>query len=231
MVHNCCHSMFDSGKSIDLHKILLHKSFFREFWIVYLMCSLFLICFIKSKSFYSIKYGLSIITSNVCHIILVMKTKTMVFPMKWYFKNNWHLYSRFVLKASLFTFCLETFILDDWEKNKNWKSEIIWQNSWGYWQSRRTGLSITMNHHKNLQPSKRTGLLKQDDILRDWISSPDMTTKSNIFSSNWFKSTILKDILSWLLTGNGVQIFSFTLACIELVKKWVPNNQPSFYKP
>ena len=31
---------------------------------------------------------LSIITSNVCQIISVMKTKTLVFPEKWYFKNS-----------------------------------------------------------------------------------------------------------------------------------------------
>ena len=31
---------------------------------------------------------LSIITSNVCQIISVVKTKTLVFPEKWYFKNT-----------------------------------------------------------------------------------------------------------------------------------------------
>ena len=34
------------------------------------------------KSLYSVKYGSSIITSNVCQIISVMKTKTLVFPEK-----------------------------------------------------------------------------------------------------------------------------------------------------
>jgi hypothetical protein len=34
------------------------------------------------ESFYSIKYRSSIVTSNVCQIILVMKTKTLVFPEK-----------------------------------------------------------------------------------------------------------------------------------------------------
>ena len=33
--------------------------------------------------FYSVKYESSIIMSNVCQIIPVMKTKTLVFPAKW----------------------------------------------------------------------------------------------------------------------------------------------------
>ena len=39
-------------------------------------------------------------------------------------------------------FCLETFILDYWEKHANWKSTIIWRNNWHYkiWRSRRTRL-------------------------------------------------------------------------------------------
>jgi hypothetical protein len=36
----------------------------------------------KVESFYSVKYGSSIIPSNVCQIISVMKTKTLVFPEK-----------------------------------------------------------------------------------------------------------------------------------------------------
>ena len=98
-------------------------------------------------------YGLSIITSNVCHIILVMKTKTMVFPMKWYFKNNWHLYSRFVLKASLFTFCLETFILDILSRNNTPKINNylmnIWQNNW---HSKKPLLMVKYQHFFDLQP-------------------------------------------------------------------------------
>ena len=52
------------------------------------------------ESFYSVKYGLSIITSNVRQIISVIKTKTLVFPKKLYFKNSsfWHFNSCFVLK-------------------------------------------------------------------------------------------------------------------------------------
>ena len=38
------------------------------------------------ESFYSVNYGLSIIMSNVCQIISVMKTKILVFPEKWYSK-------------------------------------------------------------------------------------------------------------------------------------------------
>jgi hypothetical protein len=39
-------------------------------------------------------------------------------------------------------FCLEAFTLDYWEKNKNWKSTIIWRNNWCYiiWRSRITRL-------------------------------------------------------------------------------------------
>ena len=59
-----------------------------------------------AESFYSVKYGSSIITSNVRQIISVMKTKILVFPKKLYFKNS----------SFLFTLCLETFILDYWEK-------------------------------------------------------------------------------------------------------------------
>ena len=53
----------------------------------------------KFESFYSVKYGSSIITSNVCQTISVMKTKTLVFPEKWYFKNSsfWHFNSFFEL--------------------------------------------------------------------------------------------------------------------------------------
>ena len=38
-------------------------------------------------------------------------------------------------------FVLETFVLDDWERKKKWKSTFIWWNKWRYiiWWSRRTG--------------------------------------------------------------------------------------------
>ena len=85
------------------------------------------------ESFYSVKYGLSIITSNVFQIISVMKTKTLVFPEKWFFKNSsfWHLNSFFDLK-NLFQIT----------EKMNWKSTIICQNNWLYiiWRSRRTRL-------------------------------------------------------------------------------------------
>ena len=53
----------------------------------YLRISLFDLKKLRKKaqlleSFYSVKYGLSIITSNVFQIISVMKTKTLVFPEK-----------------------------------------------------------------------------------------------------------------------------------------------------
>ena len=52
------------------------------------------------KSFDSIKYRLSINTSNFCQMISVMKTKKLVFPEKRYFKNSsfWHFNSCFILK-------------------------------------------------------------------------------------------------------------------------------------
>ena len=70
------------------------------------------ICILKSsccillttvESFYSVKYGLSIIMLNVCQIISVIKTKTLVFPEKWYFKNSsfCHFNSCFVFKHLL----------------------------------------------------------------------------------------------------------------------------------
>ena len=47
-----------------------------------------------------------------------MKTKTLVFPEKYYFKNGsfWYFNSKFSLKI---------FILDYSEKTTNWKSTII----------------------------------------------------------------------------------------------------------
>ena len=85
------------------------------------------------ESFYSVKYGLSIITSNVFQIISVMKTKTLVFPEKWFFKNSsfWHLNSFFDLK-NLFQIT----------EKMNWKSTIIRRNNWRYiiWWDRRTRL-------------------------------------------------------------------------------------------
>ena len=55
-----------------------------------------------AESFYNVKYGLSIITSKVSQKISVVKTKTLVFPEKLYFKNSsfWHFNSRFVLKTT-----------------------------------------------------------------------------------------------------------------------------------
>ena len=47
-----------------------------------------------------VNFGLSIITSKVRQIISVMKTETLVFPEKLYFKNSsfWHFNSRFCLE-------------------------------------------------------------------------------------------------------------------------------------
>ena len=57
---------------------------------------------------------MSIITSNFRQIISVMKTKTLVFPEKWYFRNNsfWHFNSCFGTHDLSTT----TFILGYWEK-------------------------------------------------------------------------------------------------------------------
>ena len=41
-----------------------------------------------TKSFYYVKYGLTIITWKVSRIFSVMKIKTLVFPEKLYFKNS-----------------------------------------------------------------------------------------------------------------------------------------------
>ena len=60
----------------------------RSNWKRFLRFKNLLIVEIIVESFYSVKYGLSIITSNVRQIISVMKTKTLVFPEKWCFKNN-----------------------------------------------------------------------------------------------------------------------------------------------
>jgi len=68
------------------------------------------ICLVES--FYSVKYGLSIIMSNVRQIILAMKTKKntgvsreMIFQ------------KQFIL-AFYFPLCPETILLDYWEKTK-----------------------------------------------------------------------------------------------------------------
>ena len=79
----------NSRQKYDLNLSRLSKSvrFQIQFWIFYGKFLLILV-----ESFYSEKYGLSITTSNVPQIISVMKTKTLVFPEKWYFKNSslWH---------------------------------------------------------------------------------------------------------------------------------------------
>ena len=40
------------------------------------------------ESFYSVKYGSSIITSNFRQTISVIETRTLMFPEKLYFKNS-----------------------------------------------------------------------------------------------------------------------------------------------
>ena len=70
------------------------------------------------ESFYSVKYGSSIITSNVCQIISVMKTRKMVFQ-----KNK---------ISKIVHFGILVHVL----------STIIWRNKWCYiiWWSRSTRL-------------------------------------------------------------------------------------------
>ena len=60
---------------------------------------------------------MSIIGSNVRQIVSVMKTKRLMFPEKWYFKNSsfWHFNSCSVLKH---------FFLDYWEKKH--KLKVLW---------------------------------------------------------------------------------------------------------
>ena len=80
-----------------------------------------------AESFYNVKYGLSIITSKVCQIISGMKTKTLEFSVKWYFKNSsfWHFNSCFVLKTTktqVFVLITEIFWQTFWRNN--WRSII-----------------------------------------------------------------------------------------------------------
>ena len=102
---------FSTQDHISAFASSLSKQKGQELMTLYLFQSIskLYICILKSscyilltlvETFYSVKYGSSIITSNVCQIISVIKTKILVFPEKWYFKNSsfWHFDSRFVLK-------------------------------------------------------------------------------------------------------------------------------------
>ena len=89
-------SAFASSLSKQKGQELMTLYLFQSISKLYI-CILKSSCYILLTTFYSVKYGSSIITSNVHHI---MKTKPLVFPEKWYFKNSsfWHFDSCFVLK-------------------------------------------------------------------------------------------------------------------------------------
>ena len=95
------------------------------------------------KSFYSIKYGLSIIMSNVCQRISVMKTLTLVF-----LRNDISKIVHFGILIHVLCWNIYFRLL---RKNTNWKSTIIWRNNWRYiiCQSRRTRLMYLTLHGIN----------------------------------------------------------------------------------
>ena len=126
---NSCRGNYSREETIRGNKVCTFLLFFLWVWLI--------INDTIAESFYSVKYGSSIITSNVCQIISLMKTKTLVFSEKLYFKNSsfWH----FNLSLSwniYFTDITE-------KKNTNLKSIIIWRNNWLYiiWRSRRTRIN------------------------------------------------------------------------------------------